>query len=371
MSEEAVSSQQQGMHYLFDFQYELSEKSFLKVIMQNKYHPAGYFGLALIEASRIYEDGFDTEAENRMKQYLNLALSAGRQAYESIKPSTTALLFYGLSLGLSMRNLWHDKQYLEIYSTGMLSLKVLKMATETDSTCYDAYIAQGLYDYLVTLAPFNLKPVLAFFQIQGNRESGLKQLQLVAEKAIFIQSGVQLILFGIYSYFEKDYPLSEKIILSLLKEYPNNLGIIHSQAYLYIHYGQWAKLEEVFKNYQDKILSLQGQRKQLWQYKLHYMQGRSFYARKEFDKALPYFIQTIQYMGNRSPEDYFASWALLRAGMIWDMKGQHSKAIKYYQFAAQSTASTKVQILADEYLQKPYELGDTRMNQTGAELIIP
>lgn len=101
-----------------------------------------------------------------------------------------------------------------------LSLTALKL----DSNLSDAYLPVGLYNYFVATLPTYVKMLKFLIALPGgNRELGLRQLRLAAEKGEFTSGEAQFHLAKDLSRRnEQQYARSLELFREMAQEYPHN-----------------------------------------------------------------------------------------------------------------------------------------------------
>jgi hypothetical protein len=110
----------------------------------------------------------------------------------------------------------------------MDSLKVMKTSRATaeellaiDPAYYDAYLAVGVENYLLSLKP---APVRWFLQMNGaetDRERGIRNLRLTAEKGRYLCPYARLLL-AVAALRNKDRAHARDILSKLAAEFPHN-----------------------------------------------------------------------------------------------------------------------------------------------------
>jgi hypothetical protein len=114
-----------------------------------------------------------------------------------------------------------DRHYME-------SLKVMKSSRATaeqllaiEPSYYDAYLAVGVENYLLSLKP---APVRWFLQMNGaetDRERGIQNLRLTAEKGHYLCPYARLLL-AVAALRNKDKGQAREILSKLAAEFPHN-----------------------------------------------------------------------------------------------------------------------------------------------------
>jgi hypothetical protein len=169
-------------------------------------HPVIY----LLQGMKIYWENYPiipsspsrTEYENNLRKCIELC-----ERNNSGENEAELLL-----ADLSARGL-----LLLFYSDNNLSIDVIPLATSTyqlirrsfdfTSEYTDFYFFTGLYNYYREAYPevYPIYNMVAFLLPKGNRENGLKELNIVAGSSIFLKAEASSFLSSIYSSFENDF----------------------------------------------------------------------------------------------------------------------------------------------------------------------
>ncbi|HLH06458.1 MAG TPA: hypothetical protein VKW78_04415 [Terriglobales bacterium] len=92
---------------------------------------------------------------------------------------------------------------------------------QVDPTCYDAYIAVGVENYLLSLKPAPLRWLLRMGGAQTDKETGLKNLQLTAEKGHYLLPYARLLL-AVAALRDQDKGKARTLLAGLAHEFPLN-----------------------------------------------------------------------------------------------------------------------------------------------------
>jgi hypothetical protein len=91
-----------------------------------------------------------------------------------------------------------------------------------DSSCYDAYLALGVENYLLGIKPAPVRWLLKFEGANTNREKGLRELQLTAESGHFLKPFAKLLL-AVAALRVHDDQKAKHLLAELHCEFPHNL----------------------------------------------------------------------------------------------------------------------------------------------------
>ena len=87
--------------------------------------------------------------------------------------------------------------------------------------CVDAYITPGITEYMVGSLPFFLRWFVHFDNVQGSKEQGVKNLELVVRDGNYFKPFAKILL-GIIDLREKRPRETERLLESLAHDYPSN-----------------------------------------------------------------------------------------------------------------------------------------------------
>jgi len=90
-----------------------------------------------------------------------------------------------------------------------------------DPTFYDAYLTAGISEYMVGSLPFFVRWFVHFDNVNGSKEKGVENLQLVARGGRYFRP-FSKILLGIIALREKHPETAVKLLADLSHEYPEN-----------------------------------------------------------------------------------------------------------------------------------------------------
>jgi hypothetical protein len=90
-----------------------------------------------------------------------------------------------------------------------------------DPTCYDAYLAVGIENYLLGANPAPVRWVLRMAGAQTDKDAGIQRLRITAEKGHYLAPFARLLL-AVAALRDKDRQTARVLLAGLAKEFPNN-----------------------------------------------------------------------------------------------------------------------------------------------------
>lgn len=90
-----------------------------------------------------------------------------------------------------------------------------------DPNCYDAHIAGGISKYLIGSLSAPLRWLVRLGGVSGDKQAGIKELQLVAQRGHYLAPFADILLAIAYVR-ENDKPHARELLASLRDEFPSN-----------------------------------------------------------------------------------------------------------------------------------------------------
>jgi hypothetical protein len=87
--------------------------------------------------------------------------------------------------------------------------------------CYDAYLAVGIENYLLSLKPLPLRWVLRLGGAQTDKRTGIERLRITADKGRYLLPYARLLL-AVAALRDKDTLTARRMLAWLASEFPNN-----------------------------------------------------------------------------------------------------------------------------------------------------
>jgi len=165
-------------------------------------------------------------ASPEIKRAFEEELSGGRALAQRVRSHVpddqNALLAEVLSHGLEADYLslieHRDLAALSVVKEGR-ALAVHLLNTHPD--CYDAYLAIGVENYLLSLKPAPVRWILNWSGAQTNKQEGIAKLRLTAEKGFLLQPYARMLL-AVAALRDNDRANAARMLEGLVREFPHN-----------------------------------------------------------------------------------------------------------------------------------------------------
>jgi len=152
-----------------------------------------------------------TEAD-RTAQMLLAANPSDRQALAALAISSGLKRDYLALIDKKLRQSMDHIKEAQVWSTRLLAV---------DPAAHDAYLNTGFSEYLLGNFPFFLRWVVKIEGVEGDKEKGLRQLEIAARSGTLMKPFAQLLLASFYQREGRPQE-SVRLLSALLAEYPEN-----------------------------------------------------------------------------------------------------------------------------------------------------
>jgi tetratricopeptide (TPR) repeat protein len=247
----------------------------------------------------------------------------------------------------------HQKRYFIIAQETSNIWDYLEKAKGETSQNYDTYFLTGLLHYHLNHLSGIIRFLSSAFIISGKRQKGLQELELAAQKGDLLKELAQAELSSDYLNFEKQPEKALPYAQELNKRFPNNYNFSfvlgNTLADLHRFEEAFDIAREIEKNIQTGIFPFVSQ----IQPRYNQLMGRILFNQGEYDRSMEYFQNTLKDTSFYNVRTRV--WALVRLGMIQDIRKQRKQAEEYYLKALEVKGGEgAAQIDAKKYLKIPY-----------------
>ncbi len=237
-TQQGITTARQGMQLLMDGDIDGAIQVFRQVEQADPESPLGYvleadanwWKIYLTEGNLIDPDVFEALSEKvtpydaDFQRLSNLAIQKAEAQIHGHQDEARAFLYEGFACALQARlEALRDHSLATARAAKKmrsLSLTALKL----DPTLYDADLGVGIYNYFEATLPTYVKMLRFLIHLPGgNRELGLQQLQIAADKGEITKGEAQFHLAKNFSRNnERQYARSLEIFQAMVREYPDN-----------------------------------------------------------------------------------------------------------------------------------------------------
>jgi len=232
-----------GYRALYDLDFDRGETLFLAWSVREPQNPLGPVSQAsgylfqeferlgvlrpeLLSDDQAFEARSKLSADPKLKARFQQQLSvADRLADETLAHnpySVDALLAKALVNGLQADYAGLiEKRNVASLSYAVQGRRWAERLLRTDASCYDAYVALGAENYLLSAKPLVMRWIARLAGGNTDREKGLQQLRLAAQNGRFLKPFAKLLL-AIAALRDHDRDTALGLLSELQREFPRN-----------------------------------------------------------------------------------------------------------------------------------------------------
>jgi tetratricopeptide (TPR) repeat protein len=344
----------QGIHLLYDERFDEAANIFLKVIAESPQKPDGYFYMAMVSWSSLASGFWSPEAVDEFKKRIDRTIHVARCRIEGgSNPDSYDYFFLGGALGFKGRFELMRGNWLSSFFLARDAIGALNTCLNMDPGNKDVMLGIGTFDYYTAHLSGVLKFLTYLLLHKGNKEEGLRKLQLAAEKATYSATEAKSMLLHIYLFIEEDFSKSLYLAEGLSKRYDMNLRYHTLKGVCYI------RMERVIR-YRDTVYDLRQRglrapflnKASQWRRRALYLEtvydlyhGRYSEARSK--------LQEILSRPDPENDPAMIAFPLVKMGMSYDLEGDREEAEKYYRRVMDMENGSGAQFLAKKLLAAP------------------
>ena len=239
----AAGDLDRGFHQMYNLDFQGAHKSFNAYQQANPNEPMGYVGdgaaylfaeferLHVLESDLFVDDSHfdsrqkltpDATVKAEFDQHLAQADKLADQALAKNPRDTDALFAKVMANGLrSDYAALIEKRNLVSLGYIKTSRALAQQLLTIDPTRYDAYLSLGAENYLLGVKPAPMRWVLSMTGAQTDKQQGLEQLRIVAEKGHYLAPFARLLL-AVAALRDKDTHTAKVLLAGLATEFPDN-----------------------------------------------------------------------------------------------------------------------------------------------------
>ncbi len=280
----------------------------------------------------------------------SMALSAAALAENPRDPK--ALWSNGITYAIRsnynflVRKAWRDS--LRDATTARLTHNRL---SEIEPILVDAKLLQGLHDYIVGSLPLTYKMLGFLAGIHGDKEKGIRTLELVARKGETSRWDAQVFL-GVTYRRERMPQKAIPLLEPLIQRYPRNYLFRFELVQMLADSGRKDDALKVLDEMEElKRKNPQGYNRMDIS-KIHYARGNLLFWYREYDAALLSLGKVTPRANQIDPNTAMNAW--LRTGQCYDMEGRRVRAAEAFRQAVEGAPDSDAGKEARKYLTSPY-----------------
>jgi hypothetical protein len=164
----------------------------------------------------------DPVVRDKFMQAVNDAQSRGGKILDSNSNDQNALFSMAITQGVIMDyTALVEKRQLSSLSSARRANSYAQQLLKANPQFYDAYLTTGLNEYLLGSLPFFVKWFVHFDGVNGDKNTGIDNLKLVARSGHYLRPFAKILLAVCYLR-EKQPRETQKLLAELASEFPAN-----------------------------------------------------------------------------------------------------------------------------------------------------
>jgi len=328
-----------GLDLEYNFKWKQAEDVFQSIIEKYPNDPRGYHYQASIYLWR-YLSNIDKHDLYKFTAYSDTTIEKAQKILE--KQSNNEKILYTLGADYSFRTIAFTKaeKFLDAIWSSKKSESYLSETLKVDSTFYDAYLGLGLYNFAVAQIPSAFRWAFSLAGIKGDKEVGLKYIEIAAQHGDYTKVEAQYFLSQILSDFLLDYPKSAFYLENLVDRYPGNSLFNYSLAVLQIKRRNLADAKKILtKIIKGKDTTF----KQIIAFS-NFLMGDVEFKQNQFKTAITAYLK---FLNNTVNNDY-KGIASYRLAICYDIVGDHADAVKYFELTDKGNPDIEDDVFAEK-----------------------
>ena len=245
-----------------------------------------------------------------------------------------------------------EKAWTDALREATAARKANERVLDIDPQFVDANLILGVDQYVVGSLPFYLRAVGFVSGFHGDKEEGLRKLELVARKGTLNRYDAQVLLAVLY---RREHRPQQAIFLlrNLAEKFPRNNLFRFEQVQMYSDLGNKKAAVAVLTSIENKRKAGEPGYAGIPLAKLKYVSGNLHFWYGD----LPAALSSLE-IATKDAEQLdlgMAVLAWLRLGQVHDLVGDHGMAKFAYEQTMRTAPGSGAAAEAKDYIEKPYK----------------
>ena len=347
---------QLGIKKAFNLEFPEANVYLQKAVEVDPENPTGYAYLAMTNLF-AYEMSFDENIrkinQDSMLHYVDETLARGEKRMGKNPKDSNAYLAMAMAKFTKFNWLNRQKQYFNMAREASSIWEYLEKARESDPQNFDIYFLMGSFRYHIDHLPGLTRFFSSLIVTSGDRQKGLQELELAAQKGDLLKQLAMSELSSDYLNFEKQPARALPLILELKEFFPNNYNFTFALGNALSDLQRFDDAFNVARVLEKNIRAGLPPFAPQLEPRYDQLMGRIFFTQGNYAKAEEYFQKALKDTNLYNAR--VRAWSFLRLGMISDIRNDRKKAEAYYSNALEVKGGEgTAQIEAKKYLDTPY-----------------
>ncbi|MBV9303702.1 MAG: tetratricopeptide repeat protein [Acidobacteriaceae bacterium] len=292
------------------------------------------------------------EDKARFSDCINRSLDLSHEALAKNPRDIHALYALGVAHGLRANySFLVDKAWISALRDATAARKADQQIIEIDPNFVDARLIPGLDEYVVANLPFHLRALGFLAGVHGNKEDGIRQLELVRTHGFLNRYDAEILLAVIYRR-ERCPQQAIPLLRDAANAFPRNYLLRFEQVEMYSDLGNKPAALQVLAEIEGLRRACAPGYKDLPPEKLKFLEANLLFWYGDLDPALADLKQVTSRANEVDLGTAVMAW--LRLGQVYDLEGKHAQAIEAYRETMRTAPESAAALEAKSYISSPY-----------------
>lgn len=213
---------EQGIEYFYQTDWNKAASIFNELKSKDQHDPRAYFFHAMIPFWDYFFGGNSSEAAASFLDRSQKAIEVSTNRLDENPHDTTMVLMLSGLYGYRSLVAANEKNYQTAIQSGITGFRYTRQLLALDNDDPKALIGKGIFYYMVGTVPKELRWATNMMGIKGDKEEGLKILEMAATSESYVSNDAKMILSYLYKN-EDSYDKALIHIEDLCEKYPENI----------------------------------------------------------------------------------------------------------------------------------------------------
>ena len=347
-----------GINHLYDLEFDEAERLFSKMVSERPEYPAGYFYRAMVTWSWLSVGFWTTQNLKEYVERIDQTISVARTRIEKDAKDSRSYFYLGGALGFKGRFELMQQNWFSSYNLAYDAIQALKTCQKLEPDNKDVLLGLGIYDYYTARLSGVLKFLTYLFLHRGNKDEGLRKLNVAAKEAIYSGPEAKSMLIHIYLFLEEDYSKALPLIQDLRTKFRKNMRYPYFEGLLHIRQNHELKYRETVEFLRTESLRKATKAEfRVWENQALYLEATYHLFRGETQQARSK-LDAILSKADPALDPYMIAFPILKKGMSYDLDGKREKALEYYRQILNMENGASAQFFAQKCIDEACKKGD-------------
>ena len=291
--------------------------------------------------------------EKTFLEAISKSMAIGQERLNRNPREAAALYSQGVAYGLRANFLFLVKKaWMDALRDATQARKLHNRATEADPNLIDARMVQGLHDYVVGSLQFAYKILGFLVGFRGDKEAGIKALELVGAKGKLNQMDAQILLAAIYRR-ERQPQKAIPLLKTTSARFPRNYLLRLEMVQMFADLGDKDSALKVLEELENLKSSGSVGFNRMPVEKIYYSRGNLLFWYRDLDAALENLNKVTSSKADLDLNTGANAW--LRTCQIFDLKGNRTRAMEAYRQAIARAPDSDGARESRRYISTPYK----------------